>query len=64
MYFLHTKSMNTDFTLKNYLSGSVKLTKNADAVKYKYSSYGTGFDSRFHLQMEAWEKMSLFLEQI
>ena len=25
---------------------SVKLTKNADPVKYKYSGYGIGFDSR------------------
>ena len=26
--------------------GAVKLTKNADADKYKYSSYGMEFDSR------------------
>ena len=30
----------------NCLFGSVKLTKNADLDKYKYSSYGIGFDSR------------------
>ena len=38
--------MNTDFTLKNCLFGFVELTKNADPDKYKYSSYGIGFDSR------------------
>ena len=40
------KSLNTDFTLGNCLFGSVKLTKNADLDKYKYSGYGIGFDSR------------------
>ena len=30
----------------NFLFGSVKLTKNADPEKYKYSDYGIGFDSR------------------
>ena len=39
------KSLNTDFTLGNCLSGSVKLTKNTDLDKYKYSGYGIGFDS-------------------
>ena len=33
--------MNTYFTLNNCLFGSVKLTKNADPDKYKYSHYGT-----------------------
>ena len=32
------KYLNTDFTLNNCLFGSVKLTKNADPDKYKYSS--------------------------
>ena len=40
------KNLNTDFTLGNCLFGSVKLPKNADPDKYKYSGYGTGFDSR------------------
>ena len=31
-------------TLGNCLFGSVKLTKNADINKYKYSGYGIGFD--------------------
>ena len=58
--------LNTDFTLASCLLRSVKLTKNADLGKYKYSGYDIGFDSCsiFHLQMEAWEIMSLFLELI
>ena len=31
----------------NYLFGFVMLTKNADPDKYKYSSYGIVFDSRW-----------------
>ena len=41
-----SKDLNTDFTLGNCLFGSVKLTENDDLVKYKYSSYDIGFDSR------------------
>ena len=53
-----SKDLDTDFTLANWLFGSVKLTKNADPDKYKYSGYNTGFDSRsgFYIQMQAWEK--------
>ena len=40
------KDLNTDFTLHNSLFRSVKLTKNAEPDKYKYSSFGIGFDSR------------------
>ena len=32
--------------LENCLFGSVKLTKNPDIDKYKYSVYGIGFDRR------------------
>ena len=39
-------NLKTDFTLGNCLFGSVKLTNNADLDKYKYTSYGIGFDSR------------------
>ena len=39
------RDLNTDFTLNNCLFGSVKLTKNADPDKYKYSGYGIGFES-------------------
>ena len=40
------KYLNTDFKLGNCLFGSVKLTKNADLDKYKYTGYGIGFDFR------------------
>ena len=33
-------------TLENSFFGEVKLVKNADIDKYKYSGYGTGFDKR------------------
>ena len=39
------RNLNTDFTSGNCLFGSVKLTKNADLDKYKYSGYGIGFNS-------------------
>ena len=39
------RNLNTDFTLGNCLFGSVKLTKNSDLDKYKYSGYSIGFDS-------------------
>ena len=39
------RNLNTDFRLGNCLFGSVKLTKNADLDKYKYTGYGIGFDS-------------------
>ena len=60
------KKLNTDFTLNNYLFGSVKLTKTADPDKYKCSGYDIEFYScsEFYLQMEVWEEMSLFLELI
>ena len=41
-----SKDLDTDFTLGNCLFGSVKLTKNADLDKYKYSGYNIGFDCR------------------
>ena len=39
------KNSNTEFTLSNYLFGSVKPTKNADLGKSKYTVYDIGFDS-------------------
>ena len=49
------RNLNAGFILNNYLYGSVKLTKNADLDKYKYSDYGRGFGSHseFYLQIEA-----------
>ena len=41
-----TTNYNPDFTLENYLFGSVKITKNTDVNKYKYSGYGIGFDGK------------------
>ena len=48
LYILNTwsKDLNTDFTPGNWLFGAVKLTKNADPDKYKYSGNHIGFDSR------------------
>ena len=42
------KSINiSDYpTLENCLFGAVRLTKNADINKYKYSGYGIGFDRK------------------
>ena len=59
-------NLNKEFTLNNYLLGSVKLTKNADPYKYKYSLYGIGFDSRseFLFTDGSMEIVSLFLELI
>ena len=42
------KDLNTDFTLGHCLFGTVKLTKNADPDKYKFSGYGMEFNS--HLE--------------
>ena len=41
-----SRDLNTDLTLGNCLFGSLKLTKNPDPDKYKYSGYIIGFDSR------------------
>ena len=41
-----SRHLNTDFTLRNCLFISVKLTKNVDLDKYKYTGYNIGFDSR------------------
>ena len=38
-----TRDLSTDFTLTDCLFGAVKLTKNADRDKYKYSGYDKGF---------------------
>ena len=41
-----TRNYIEDITLENCLFGAVKLTKNADISKYKYSEYGIGFDGK------------------
>ena len=40
-----SRDLDTNFTLANWLFGSVKLTKNVDSDKDKYSSYSREFDS-------------------
>ena len=40
------RNLNTDFTLNNFLFGSIKLTKNSDLHKYKCCEYGIELDSR------------------
>ena len=40
------RDLNTDFTIKYYLFGSVKLTKNADPDKHACTGYGIGFNLR------------------
>ena len=67
LYISHTlnpwlRNLITDFTLKNCLFGSVKLTKNADPHRYKnimVMAQDLILVQNFHLQMEAWKKMSL-----
>ena len=39
------RNLSTGFTLGNCLFGSVNQTENADLDKYKYTVYGTGFNS-------------------
>ena len=39
-----SQDLNADFTLKDGLFGSVKVTKNSDTDKYSYSGYGIRFD--------------------
>ena len=44
-------TIGRDFSLGNSLYGSVKLTKNPDFDKYKYSGYGIGFDTRWSFSL-------------
>ena len=41
-----SRDLNTRLTLDDCLFGAVKLAKNVDSDKYKYSGYGIGFDAR------------------
>ena len=45
-YDLDSNSNGFDPTLQNCFFGAVKLTKNGDIDKYKYSGYGIGLDSK------------------
>ena len=47
MFIKKTPDTGTsNITSENCLFGTIKLTKNSDIGKYKYSEYGIGFDSR------------------
>ena len=56
------RNLNPDFTLNNCLFGSVKLTKNVDPDKSKYSGYGRRLNScsEFSFTDRSREKMSFF----
>ena len=43
------KNLSADFTLKDCLFETAKLTKNADSNQYSYSGNCTWFDSCSHL---------------
>ena len=46
VYDLDSNINNFEPTLENCLFGAIKITKNSDIDKYKYSGYGIGFDSK------------------
>ena len=46
VYDLDSNLNNFDPILENCLFGAIKITKNSDIDKYKYSGYGLGFDSK------------------
>ena len=46
VYELSSNLNNFDPAIENCLFGAARLTKNADIVKYKYTGYGIGFDSK------------------
>ena len=56
------RNLNTNFTFGNCLFGSIKLIKNANPDKCKYSGYRIGFQScsEFSLPDSNMKKMSLF----
>ena len=53
-----SRNLNTDFTLGNCLFRVVKLAKNADPDKYRYSGYGIGLNSRLQFSQSdgSWGK--------
>ena len=60
------RNLKTDFLLNNCFFGYVKITKNADLDKCKYSSYSIGFDScsKFSFTDRGMGKNIIFLELI
>ena len=55
------QNLNVKFSLKDYLFGAVKLTKNSNPNKYSYSGYGIGFECRslFSFPNFDWGKNSI-----
>lgn len=49
---LQKYDQGVDFTLNNSLFGPVKLVKNIDPDKYKYSGYDTEFDTKATLLLK------------
>ena len=54
------RNLNTGFTLNKYLFESVKLTKNADPDKCKYSNYSIGFDSFLEFSFKCGKNVIIF----
>ena len=56
---------SSDPRFRNPLFSAVKLVKNVDISKNKYSGYGAGFDMKelFHFLLTDLIKMQSFLEQ-
>ena len=49
IYIVYDLGSNVNYfdpILENCLFGAIKITKNSDIDKYKYSGYGLGFDSK------------------
>ena len=57
-----SRKLNSDFNLKGYLFGGVKLAENAEPDKYVYSGCGIGFDSGllFSIPNFDWGKNVIF----
>ena len=55
-----SRDLKTDFTLGICLFGAVKLTKNVDPEKYRYSGYGFDARSKFSWSGDSWGKNVIF----
>ena len=53
---VHGQKIQTDVTQGNCLFGAVKVTKNADPHKYKYSGCDKGFYSLSQFSWTDWSK--------
>ena len=66
IYKINSNLNNFSFALEDFLFGAVKLTKNSDIDKHKYSGYDIGFDSRgrFLFPDDTFAQNVVFLELI